>query len=74
MVLESETIVGVKMKELAVFLLAVLGCSPAKGRIVSKCELRDQLVKATGNPTVQPNGLSGDNLVATRKCCLLLHY
>ncbi|XP_018530575.1 uncharacterized protein LOC108882524 [Lates calcarifer] len=43
---ESETIVGVKMKLLAVFLLAVLGCGLAEGLLVSKCDLRDQLRKA----------------------------
>lgn len=49
MLSESEMIVGVKMKILVEFLLAVLGCSLAEERIASKCELWDQLKNATGN-------------------------
>lgn len=55
-----------KMKILAAFLLAVLGWSFTEGRIVSKCELRDQLKNATANLTM-PNGLTVDNVVATSK-------
>ncbi|XP_026216085.1 uncharacterized protein LOC113162252 [Anabas testudineus] len=56
-----------KMKILAAFLLAVLGWSFTEGRIVSKCELRDQLKNATANLTM-PNGLTVDNVVATIVC------
>lgn len=59
------------MKVLNVFVLTVLCCSRGEGRIVSKCELREQLVKAIGNLT---SGVSDDNLVATCKYCLLLRY
>uniref|UniRef100_A0A671TL55 lysozyme n=1 Tax=Sparus aurata TaxID=8175 RepID=A0A671TL55_SPAAU len=34
------------MRALVVFLLAALGCSPAEGRDVTRCELRDQLKAA----------------------------
>ncbi|KAK2817519.1 hypothetical protein Q5P01_025710 [Channa striata] len=58
------------MRTLAVFVLVVLGVSRAEGRIVSKCELRNQLVKAVGNLTVwaKPKVLTGNNLVAKFVC------
>ncbi|XP_040892612.1 lysozyme C-like [Toxotes jaculatrix] len=58
------------MKVLVVFLLAALGCSLAEGWLVSKCDLRDQLVKAIGDLTEmeKQKGLTGENLVAKIVC------
>ncbi|XP_071360911.1 uncharacterized protein [Trachinotus anak] len=55
------------MKVLVVFLL---GCSLAQGWLVSKCELRDQLMRAIGDLTEKEKqrGLSGENLVAKIVC------
>lgn len=56
------------MKVLVVFLLAVLGCGLAEGRIVSKCELKDYLQKETNNlPPKENQALSGEILLAKRK-------
>lgn len=65
---ESEVVVGVNMKVLVVFLLAVLGCGLAEGRTVAMCDLRNQLLSAVGTLSVagRRRVLSGDNLVA--KC------
>ena len=51
------------MRALVVFLLAALGCSPAEGRDVTRCELRDEL-KAAIPDKGEYEGLSGDLLVA----------
>uniref|UniRef100_A0A7N8YF82 lysozyme n=1 Tax=Mastacembelus armatus TaxID=205130 RepID=A0A7N8YF82_9TELE len=51
------------MKLLVAFLLAVLGCSLSEGRIVTKCELRDQLVRETANLTDSQKVLTGSNFV-----------
>ncbi|KAK2918507.1 uncharacterized protein [Channa argus] len=56
------------MKVLVVFLLAVLSCSPAQGRIVPKCELKEQLVNAIGNMTEKENELIGEDLVVKFVC------
>ncbi|KAK2817513.1 hypothetical protein Q5P01_025704 [Channa striata] len=58
------------MKPLVVFVLAVLGCSRTEGRLVSRCELRDQLNSAIANLTVspKPNGLSVENVVLKLVC------
>ncbi|KAF3688089.1 Lysozyme C [Channa argus] len=58
------------MKLLAVFLLAALGCSLTEARIVTKCELKNQLVKATGNLTVKATlkGPTVDKLLAKIVC------
>lgn len=52
-----------EMRALVVFLLAALGCSPAEGRDVTRCELRDQL-KAAIPDKAEYEGLSVDVLVA----------
>uniref|UniRef100_A0A3Q3KJ41 lysozyme n=1 Tax=Mastacembelus armatus TaxID=205130 RepID=A0A3Q3KJ41_9TELE len=52
------------MKLLVAFLLAVLGCSLSEGRIVTKCELRDQLVRETANLTDSQKVLTGSNFPA----------
>ncbi|XP_045931111.1 cell surface glycoprotein 1-like [Micropterus dolomieu] len=57
------------MRVLEVFLLAVLGCSLAGGRLVSKCELKDQLMMAIGQLMEKPEkGQSVENLVAKIVC------
>ncbi|XP_038568399.1 uncharacterized protein LOC119898281 [Micropterus salmoides] len=62
-------ITGVRMRVLEVFLLAVLGCSLAEGRLVSKCELKDQLMTAFGALLVKAEkGQSVENLVAKIVC------
>lgn len=60
------------MKVLVSLLLAVLGCCLADGMIVSKCELRDQLVEAFGNLKTNQNGLTWENLLVKREYWLLL--
>ncbi|XP_030252451.1 lysozyme C, milk isozyme-like [Sparus aurata] len=55
------------MRALVVFLLAALGCSPAEGRDVTRCELRDQL-KAAIPDKAEYEGLSVDVLVAHIVC------
>ncbi|KAM7394743.1 hypothetical protein PAMP_021529 [Pampus punctatissimus] len=55
------------MKVLVVFLLAVIGSSLIEGRIVSKCELRDEVMKAISTKAKQ-NGLTAENLVAKIVC------
>ncbi|KAK2918508.1 alpha-lactalbumin-like [Channa argus] len=56
------------MKILVVFVLAVLGCCLAEGRLVKKCELRNQLLKAVGNLTAQAKPNELNKLVATFVC------
>ncbi|XP_006806184.2 lysozyme C, milk isozyme [Neolamprologus brichardi] len=53
-----------------IFLLVVLGCSWAGGRIVSKCELRDQLIRATSNlpQKAKDSGLDSEKFVAKIVC------
>lgn len=55
-----------EMRALVVFLLAALGCSPAEGRDVTRCELRDQLKTTIGRlqEEVKQKGLPVDVLVA----------
>lgn len=57
------------MRILAVFLLAVLGSSLAEGRLVSKCELKDQLMAAIGDlpERARQKGLTVESLVAKSK-------
>lgn len=65
----SEMISGVRMRVLEVFLLAVLGCSLAGGRLVSKCELKDQLMMAIGQLMMKAEkGKGVENLVAKIVC------
>eukprot|EP00064_Thunnus_orientalis_P025370 superscaffoldBa00012659_g25730 len=54
------------MKVLVVFLLVVLDSSLTEGRIVSKCELRDEVMKAmsTLSDKAKQKGLTAENLVA----------
>lgn len=54
------------MKLLVAFLLVL--CARAQGRIVTKCELRNELVKVVGQ---NPNGLNVVNLVARREYLFL---
>ncbi|KAM7419857.1 hypothetical protein PAMA_016796 [Pampus argenteus] len=54
------------MKVLVVFLLAVLGSNLIEGRIVSKCELRDEVMKAITK--TKQSGLTAGNLVAKIVC------
>ncbi len=58
--------VGDNMRTLVLFLLAVLGCSPAQGKLVTKCELKKELIKAIGDmpERVKQRGLTVENLVA----------
>ncbi|KAK2817514.1 hypothetical protein Q5P01_025705 [Channa striata] len=53
------------MKVLAVFLLAVLGCSLTEGRVYTRCELRNQLQQVFNSlpPKTLPNGVNVDDLV-----------
>lgn len=70
---ESETVAEEKMQLHVVFLLVVLGCSWARGRTVSKCELRDELRRAISNLPQQAkeSGVGGGNFVAKSKYWLL---
>uniref|UniRef100_A0A3Q0RZG3 Uncharacterized protein n=1 Tax=Amphilophus citrinellus TaxID=61819 RepID=A0A3Q0RZG3_AMPCI len=54
------------MRVQVVVLLVVLGCSWARGRIVSKCELRDKLIQAISSlpQKAKESGLGGGNFVA----------
>lgn len=45
--------VGGRMTVLVVFLVVVLGCSLAEGRLVSKCELKEQLINKGSE--IKPN-------------------
>nr|XP_020480850.1 lysozyme C-like [Monopterus albus] len=65
---EPEVTAGDRMKTLVVFLLVVLGCGLAQGRIVDKCGLRKQLMTAFSNMTEMLGGRSKDNLVAQLVC------
>ncbi|XP_044197728.1 uncharacterized protein LOC122973977 [Thunnus albacares] len=58
------------MKVLVVFLLVVLDSSLTEGRIVSKCELRDEVMKAmsTLSDKAKQKGLTAENLVAKIVC------
>ncbi|XP_030596847.1 lysozyme C-like [Archocentrus centrarchus] len=58
------------MRVQVVVLLVVLGCSWARGRIVSKCELRDKLIQAISNlpQKAKESGLGGGNFVAKIVC------
>lgn len=71
---EPETIAGVKMRVLVAFLSAVLGCSLAEGRLVSKCELKDDLMKVIGDLLEKSEKHKGpsttENLVAKSKSWL----
>lgn len=69
MLFESEMIDELKMRVHRIFLLVVLGCSWAGGRIVSKCELRDQLIRATSNlpQKAKDSGLDSEKFVAKSK-------
>lgn len=54
------------MRPLVVFVLGLLGSGLAGARIVPKCALRDQLMKALTNlpEKAKNSGLVGENLVA----------
>ncbi|XP_041839196.1 uncharacterized protein LOC121638451 [Melanotaenia boesemani] len=67
---ESDMLTGVRMRVVVLFVLGVLGCSLAGARIVSKCELRNELLLAMENltDTVKQSGLAGENLVAKIVC------
>ncbi|CAN9493112.1 unnamed protein product [Ophioblennius macclurei] len=58
------------MKALLVFVVVGFVCSPAEGRTVSKCELRQQLVKAIAalSEGEKQAGLTDDNFVAKIVC------
>ncbi|XP_067355664.1 uncharacterized protein [Channa argus] len=58
------------MKVLALFLLAVLGCSLIEGRLYTKCEVRGQLQQALNSlpPKSLPRGVTVDDLVAKIVC------
>nr|XP_046231419.1 lysozyme C, milk isozyme [Scatophagus argus] len=60
----------VEMRALLLFLLAALGCSLTEGRLVSKCELRDELTSVIGDLPEQAKrkGLTVENLVAKIVC------
>ncbi|XP_008283201.1 uncharacterized protein LOC103359584 [Stegastes partitus] len=46
---KSDMIAGVEMRVLVAFLVAVLGCSLAGAQIVSKCQVRNQLMQTLAN-------------------------
>ncbi|XP_062282355.1 lysozyme C [Scomber scombrus] len=58
------------MKVLVVFLLVVLDSSLTEGRIVSKCELRDEMMRAmsTVSQRAKQKGLTAENLLAKIVC------
>ncbi|XP_023268197.1 lysozyme C-like [Seriola lalandi dorsalis] len=58
------------MKVLEVFLLAALGCSLTEAWLVSKCDLKDQLLRATDEQRgkSKQNGAAEENLVAKLVC------
>lgn len=69
MLFESETVDELKMRVHRIFLLVVLGCSWASGRIVPKCELRDQLIWATSSlpQKAKDSGLDSEKFVTKSK-------
>lgn len=65
------------MKVPVVFLLVVLGSSLTEGRIVSKCELKDEMMRTMSvvSQKAKQKGLTAENLLAKSKYWLLfLHY
>lgn len=54
------------MRMLVLFLLAALGCSLAQGKLVTNCELKEELIRAIGDmpERVRQKGLTVENLVA----------
>lgn len=69
MLFESETTDELKMRVHRIFLLVVLGCSWAGGRIVPKCELRDQLIWATSSlpQKAKDSGLDSEKFMTKSK-------
>lgn len=61
------------MKVLVVFLLVVLDSSLTEGRIVTKCELKDEMMRAmsTVSEKAKQKGLTTENLLAKSKCWLI---
>nr|XP_020480849.1 uncharacterized protein LOC109974794 [Monopterus albus] len=58
------------MKVLVVFLLVMLSCSLAEGRLYSKCSLRTKIMQALAKQPAQlkQNGLTGEDFVAKLVC------
>lgn len=62
---ETEKVPRNKMKVFVLFTFAVLGCSLAGARIVSKCELRDKLKEMFESlPTMRDTGMEKGRFLA----------